>query len=339
MTGGKYSVAKETEMMRRRDVIGAFALGAGLAQSGLLCAQQFPAKPIRFINPYAAGSNADTSARLVMDKASAALGQPFVMESKTGAGGAIAMAALARSPNDGYTIGLSTVSTMVTVPINTKDLTFDPDADFDPITLICNVPLVIVVPANSPFKTLSELLSYCRVNPGKLSYASDGMGSTTHLAWELLAQAAGANALAVPYRGGTAAYTVDLVAGRLDFAFSGLGVPLSLSRAKQVRLLAVGTKVRQPIIADVPTIAELGFAGYEASSWTGIYAPKGTPADRLQRLGDEIRRAVQDPTVNSRLIDAGFEPVTSTSAELRAFMSREKSKWTAVADKAGVKKV
>ncbi|MDO8276822.1 MAG: tripartite tricarboxylate transporter substrate binding protein [Burkholderiaceae bacterium] len=323
-------------MINRRHLIGAAA--GTLAWGTPAFADVYPSKPIRFINPYQAGSNGDVAPRIVLDKATLALGQPFVIENRVGASGLLAMRMLAQARNDGYIIGLGTTATLITAPLTTTNPGFA-DADIDPITPICDVPFAVSVTNDLPVKTVQELIAYGRANPGKLSYASDGNGTTTHLATEMLLQAAGVTAVHVPYKGGAGSYTTDFVSGRIHFAIGGIGVPLSLHRAGKLRIIGVTSKSRVSVLPDMGTVAEQGFPGFEATSLFGIFGPRGMPAEAVDRLGLELRRAVESKDVSDKLLASGFTPVTATPSDFRKQFALDRVKWAEVARKANVQKV
>lgn len=326
-----------TPMINRRQLLTATA-AALLTPWQTGRADDYPSRPIKFINPYTGGSNGDIAPRMVTDVAGPALKQPFVVESRTGASGMLAMRLLAGSPNDGYTVGLGTSATMLTAPLTSLNPGFDADTDFDPITLICDVPFVLSVTNDLPVKSVKDLVDYVRANPDKLSYASDGIGTTTHLATELLLQSAGLKAAHVPYRGGAAAYTQDLVSGRVQFAIGGIGVPLGLHRDGRIRIIGVTSSKRVSVLPDMPTIAEQGFPDYQASSWFGIFAPRGIPKIALTRLHTELRRAADSKEVSEKLLGRGFQPVTTTPDELKSIIKTDRVRWTRVAELAKVPK-
>ncbi len=326
-------------MINRRQMIGTI----GTATGTLVCwphamADTYPSRPIRFINPYQAGSNGDVAPRFVLDKATQALGQPFVIENRVGASGLLAMRMLAQAKNDGYTVGLGTTATLITAPLTSTNPGFA-DADIDPITPICDVPFALSVTNSLPVKSVQELIAYARANPGKLSYASDGNGTTTHLATEMLLQAAGVAAVHIPYKGGAGSYTSDFVSGRIQFAIGGIGVPLGLHRSGQLRIIGVTSKKRVPVLPDIGTVAEQGFADFEATSLFGIFGPRGMPAEAITRLGTELRRAVESKEVSDKLLANGFTPVTATPDEFRKQFDLDRVKWATVARKANVEKV
>jgi len=319
-------------MQRRRFLTAA----AGLGALGQALAQTYPNKPIRFINPYQAGSNGDMAPRVVLDKAATTLGQPFVIENRVGASGLLATRLLALANKDGYTVGLGTTATLITAPLTISNAGFDPENDFDPITPICDVPFALSVTNSLPVKSVQELIAYGKANPGKLSYASDGNGTTTHLATEMLLQAAGVQAVHIPYKGGAGGYSNDFVAGRIHFAIGGIGVPLALHRGGQLRIVGVTSARRLPVLPDIGTVAEQGFPGFEATSLFGIFGPRGMPAEAIERLGSEFRRAVESKDVSDKLLASGFTPVTAPPAQFRAQFAKERVKWAEVVRKANI---
>ncbi|WP_051953735.1 Bug family tripartite tricarboxylate transporter substrate binding protein [Xenophilus azovorans] len=323
-------------MIHRRHFLAAGA--AGLVSLQGAYADTYPSRPIRFINPYQAGSNGDVAPRIVIDRAAGALGQPFVIENRVGASGLLATRLLAQAKNDGYTVGLGTTATLITAPLTFSNPGFNAQTDFDPVTPICDVPFALAVTNGLPVGSVKELVAYGRAHPGKLSYASDGNGTTTHLATEMLLQAAGVSAVHVPYKGGAGSYTSDLVSGRIHFAIGGIGVPLGLHRSGQVRIVGVTSAQRVPVLPDIGTVAEQGYPGFEATSLFGIFGPHGMPAEAISRLGAELRRAVETKEVADKLQASGFTPMTATPAEFRTQFAREQLKWAEVARKANIQK-
>ncbi|MDP3135274.1 MAG: tripartite tricarboxylate transporter substrate binding protein, partial [Burkholderiaceae bacterium] len=294
-------------------------------------------RPIRFLNPFQAGSNGDVAPRLVLQRTAETIGQQFIIESHPGGSAMLALRMLAAAKPDGYTLGLGTPGNMVIGFLTMRDPGYEAD-QLEPITLICETPLVLSVTNSLPVNNVQELIAWGRANPGKLNYAYDGIGSSTHLAAELLLQMTGVTAQGVSYKGGAGGYTNDFVAGRIHFAIGGIGVPLGLHRSGQLRIIGVCGDRRVPAIAQIPTVAEQGLAGFDAGSWFGIFAPRGMPRSAFNKLGAELRQAVEHKDVASRLSAGGFLPLTSSSDALKEKMDREKIKWAAVATKANITK-
>jgi len=324
-------------MIRRRRWLAAASVPLLAPLVNSVRAESYPTKPIRFLNPFQAGSNGDTAPRLVLQRAAETLGQPFVIESHQGGSAMLAMRTLAASRPDGYTVGLGTPGNVITGFLTMRDPGFEVER-LEPITLICETPLVLSVTNSLPVNSVQELIAYGKANPGKLNYAYDGVGATTHLAAELLLQTAGVVAQGVSYKGGAGGYTTDFVSGRIHFAIGGIGVPLGLHRSGQLRIIAVCGDKRVPTLPQIPTVAQQGFPGFDASSWFAVFAPRGVPRDAFNRLGRELRSAVEHPDVSARLSEAGFLPLVSSSEVLKEKMARERAKWTTVAANAGVAK-
>ena len=260
-------------------------------------AQAWPAKPIRLMVPFPPGGSTDIVARIVAQKLSERLGQPIVIENRGGAGGTLGTAVAAKAAPDGYTLAVASTSTHVVAPGVYAKLDYDPVKDFAPVALMAVSPYLLVVNPSVPAKTLQELLALAKKQPGKLNYASAGIGSTTQLAMEMLKAASGTYMLHIPYNGNGPAGTA-VMGGQVDALFGSLPALLPHAKSGRVRALAVGTPRRSPSLPDIPTVAELGYPGFDASLWLAIMAPAGTPAARHraaeqgnQRLGVHCRDA------------------------------------------------
>jgi tripartite-type tricarboxylate transporter receptor subunit TctC len=296
-----------------------------LAFSSTALAQAWPGKPIRLIIPWPAGGPAEALAREVMTRVTAVIGQPFILESKPGANGEIGTALVAKSPPDGYTILMSHLGPTAISPALRKDLPYDPIKDFEPITQIISGPTLLVVRNGLPVHSVKELIAYAKANPGKLSYASVGVGSTTHLAGEMLNVLAGTNTLHVPYKGSTPAIT-DMMGERVDFAFFGISGSIQQARAGQIRMLGISTLKRSPNFPDIPAVAET-VPGFELNSWYGLMAPAGTPKAIVNRLQQEVAAAVRKPDVMAWMKENGLDPVGSTPEEYAAHIRAELVKY------------
>jgi len=296
-----------------------------LAFSSVACAQAYPTKPIRVIIPWPPGGPAEALMRTVSLKMTEVLGQPFILESRPGANGEIGTASVAKAAPDGYTILMSHLGPTAISPGLKKDLPYDPLKDFEPITQIIAGPTLLVVRNGLPVKSVRELIAYAKANPGKLSYASVGVASTTHLAGEMLNVAAGINTLHVPYKGSTPAIT-DMMGERVDFAFFGISGSIQQARAGQIRGIAISTLKRSPNFPDIPAVAET-VPGFELSSWYGMMAPAGTSKAIVQRLYQEVAAAVKKPDVIEWMKQNGLDPVASTPEEHAAYIRSETAKW------------
>ena len=295
-----------------------------MLSSGVL-AQSYPNKPIRLILPWPAGGPAEALARTVTMKMTEVLGQPFILEAKPGANGEIGTALVAKAPPDGYSILMSHLGPTAISPALQKSLPYDPLKDFEPITQIIAGPTLLVVRNGLPVHSVKELIAYAKANPGKLTYASVGVASTTHLAGEMLNIAAGIDTLHVPYKGSTPAI-VDMVGERVDFAFFGISGSMQQAKAGQIRILAISTLKRSPNFPDIPAVAET-VPGFELNSWYGMMAPAGTPQSIVHRLSKEVAAAVRKPDVVEWMKQNGLDPVGSTPEEHAVQIRSELVKW------------
>jgi tripartite-type tricarboxylate transporter receptor subunit TctC len=266
-----------------------------LSTCGVALAQKpaWPTKPITLINPFPAGGPTDDMSRFVANRVSAELGQPIVVSNIAGAGGSIGMQRVARSPNDGYTIGFAHVGTHVMTPLMYSKVGYDPVKDFTPIAQISDYANVLVVNANTPYRKLADLLEAARKNPGTINYASAGNGSSNHLSAEILGKMAGVSFTHIPYKGSAPAL-VDVLGGTVPFMFDVLSTSLPYVQSGKLRALAVTSKTRSPLLPEVPTVAET-IPGYSVEGWTGIVAPAGVPADMVERLTRAIEKTMSTP--------------------------------------------
>lgn len=323
-------------MNRRHLLLTAAALGlaAAAGPSGATAAD-FPTRPIRLLVPYAAGGGTDALARVIAQAVSEKLGQQVVVENNGSAGGNVATAQAASAAPDGYTVLMANQGPMVVNPHLFKNVKVDPLTAFEPITLIAGAPLVVVVPPGSPFTSLKELVDDGKANPGKLTYGSAGNGSASHLATLLLAQTAGLEMVHTPYKGAGPALN-DVMGGQTDFMITTVPSVVGLVDGQKVRPLAVTTKDRTKRMAEVPTFAESGFAGYDTAAWYGFVVPKGTPEPAKAAIREATLAALKDPTVLSRLANEGAEPVGNTPAEFAAYMQAESKRWAELVKTAGL---
>jgi len=315
--------------------IAAVLLAAAALHTGIAAAQTYPAKPIRLMVPFPPGGSTDIVARIVAQKLSAQLGQPVVVENRGGAGGTIGTAVVAKAAPDGYSLLVGTTSTHVVAPSVYAKLEYDPVKDFAPVSLMAVTPYLLVVNPAVQAKSVKELVDLMRAQPGRLNYASAGIGSTTHLAMEMLKSASGTFALHIPYNGNGPAGAA-VIAGQVEILFGSLPSVLPHARSGRVRALAVGTLKRSPSLPEVPTVAESGYAGFDASLWLAIMAPAGTPAPVIERLNKEVLAAVSAPDTRELLDKAGAEVLTSTPAELSAMIREGVAKYAKIVKMAGV---
>jgi tripartite-type tricarboxylate transporter receptor subunit TctC len=304
------------------------------AVSRIARAQAYPTRPVRIIVGFAAGGNADTIARVMGQWLSERLGQPFVVENRTGAATNIAAEAVARSPPDGYTLLFVTSANAVNTALYEK-LNFNFMRDIAPVAAASRSPLVLEVhPAFSP-NTLTEFISYAKANPGKISLASFGTATISHVAGELFKAMAGINLLHVPYRG-SAPMLSDLLGGQVQASFDNLAGSIEFIKLGRLRPLAVTSTTRSDKLPEVPALHEF-LPGFEASAWGGVGAPKNTPADIIGKLNREINAALADPQIKSRIEDLGSSVAPASSAEFGKFIADETEKWGKVIRAANIK--
>ena len=312
-------------------------LSAGaFAQNSASTATDFPNRPIRLIAPFAAGGSTDVLARAIAPELSKRLGQQVIVENRTGAGGNIGIDAVAKAAPDGYTIGMASPGPIVVNVTLLSSLPYDPIKDLAPIALVADLPIVLVANSSVPANNVKELVALERANPGKLSFASAGTGTTMHLSGELFNAMAGTKLVHVPYRGTGAAIT-DLLGGQIQLGFLDLPSVAGQVKGGRIKLLAVGNNKRALSEPNLPTIAESGIAGYETSGWFGVVAPARTPAPIIARLNTEIVNVLNMPSVRDFLLKQGIEPRTSTPDQFAAFIRSEIPKWAEVIRFAGVK--
>ena len=306
-------------------------LAGGAALAALPARAQndpWPTRPVRWVVPFPPGGAMDVIARTLSDKAARALGQPFVVENRPGAGGNIGAEAVARSPADGYTIMITSIG-MATNRALYPRLGYDPVKDFAPVSLLAVVPNVLVVRADSPAKSVRDVIAMARRNPGKLTYASAGNGTSIHLAGEVFASEAGIDLLHVPYKGSGPALT-DLLGGQVDLMFDSITSSGQNIQAGKLRALGVTSAKRSAALPDVPTIAEAGVAGYEVSPWFAVFAPAGTPPAIVSRLQATLVDAMRQPDTQARLAAVGAEAIGSTPAQLARHLGDELKRWDKV---------
>ncbi|HET9978129.1 MAG TPA: tripartite tricarboxylate transporter substrate binding protein [Burkholderiaceae bacterium] len=293
-------------------------------------AQAFPARPIRYIVPVAAGGGSDLVARTTTEAWSRALGQGFVVENIGGGGGVIACQTTAKAPADGYTLLQGYVATHGTSPATRSKLPYDAIRDFTPVGMIGATPNVLVVNAALPVATIAEFVAYLKRTPGGLSYGSAGQGSLTHLTMELFKQAIGAFIVHLPYRGIAPAFT-DLLGGQTHAMFPGLAAALPHIRSGRVRALAVTGAQRHPLLKDTPTMIEAGFAGFDAVQWYGVVGPAGLPAPVTKQLNDTLAATLAAPALADKLSAEAVQPTPMTPDAFAAFIRDDIARWTKLA--------
>jgi tripartite-type tricarboxylate transporter receptor subunit TctC len=310
-----------------------FALLAVVGLSLPAAAQDYPTRPITIIVPWPPAGSVDISARALGKEITSALGQGVVIDNRSGAAGSIGSALGARAPNDGYTLTFGNATTHATNAVNMPGLSYDPFTDFTPITLVHKSTMVVAVPNSSPVSTLAELIEYAKANPG-LTFGTPGIGTPQHLIGQLLNQKAGLQLSHVPYRGGGPVVN-DLLGGHISIAIGVLSQYLALQERGGLKILAIADEARNPSIPNVPTISET-FDGLVVSGWGALYAPRGTSADVVKRIGDVARKALASPEFQKVLTAAGLTPAASSPEELVNLMRSDIALWKALPDK-GIK--
>jgi tripartite-type tricarboxylate transporter receptor subunit TctC len=318
--------------MRRASLAWAFVV----ALIACANAQDYPTRPVTLIVPYSAGGGNDVMARIVAERMSRTLGQQIVIENKGGAGGSIATRQVAKAAPDGYTLGLGGTGTLAINPTLYHNVGYDPRKDFVPVGLIATSALVVLVNPQVDAKTIPELIALAKRDPGKLNYASAGVGSGIHLGAELFAYMAGIKLTHVPYKGSAPALT-DLIGGHVSIYFSSLPPAISLVKDGKVRALAVTGPKRAASFPDLPTVAEAALPGYEAVLHYGIVAPAGTPRAVVDKLNAALRAALAEPDVRDRIVSDGAEPLPGSPEDYAADIDREETKWSEIVRRSGAK--
>ena len=316
-------------------VVGLFAMLPTAALSAD-APEAWPTKRITYVVPFAPGGNTDTLARIISEKLTGTLGQPVIVDNKPGAGGNIGSDFVAKAKPDGYTILGGTISSHAINSSIYPKMPYDATKDFEPITLIASSPLVLAVPANSPYKTAKDLLAAAKAKPGDLTFASAGTGTSPHLAGELLKSVAHVDVTHVPYKGSGPAVT-DLIAGHVQFMFDTALIVGPHIKAGKLRPLAVTSSKRVKTLPDVPTLVEAGVPGYEIGSWQAIFAPAGTPKPIVQKLNTSIVGVLKMLDVQERLAGLGMDTVAGTPDELGQFQKAEVVKWSKIVKEANIK--
>jgi tripartite-type tricarboxylate transporter receptor subunit TctC len=299
--------------------------------------QEWPAKPVRVIVGYPAGGGHDFTARVIAQRLAEVLKQPFVVENRTGASGTIATDGIAKGPADGYAFIVASPAETVVGAVAGLKMNYDWEKDLAPVTVIGDTPLAIVVHPSVPAKTIQELLAYAKKNPGKLSYATPGSGSSMHFAGESLKQLGGLFIVHIPYRGAAPA-VADLLGGQVPMGIVGMPPVVNPHKAGKLRIVAVTSLKRSPATPDIPALAELpGYAGYSFTNWTGVFVQAKTPPAVIERLAAEIGKAVREPAIRDKLIAAGVDPLGLTTAEAQKLFAREKDTYTKIARARSIK--
>ena len=311
--------------MKRRSVIQATL---SLAWPGMVFAQdKYPGKPISFICPYSAGGNADQRSRQFARFLSTALGQPVIVDNKPGAGGNIGSEAIARAKPDGYVIGMGNFAPLAVNPTMFQKMNFDPAKDLVPIALIEKGPLILMVPSDSPFRSVKDIIAAAKAKPGTLSFASGGLGGSHHLSAEMFKSISGLNMTHIPYKGGAPAAT-DLMGHQVDLMFEQMYAAAPSVRAGKLRGLAITSKTRSPLFPDLPTMAEAGVPGFEVQNWQGLVGPTGMPPAIVKQLNELVNKGLADPTIREQMLGQGNELGGGTPEQFAAFIKTEAERWS-----------
>lgn len=321
-------------MIKFRWLAAATAVAAVLAAPGV-SAQTWPSKPIRWINPFAAGGGTDVFARPLAARLSQTIGAQVVIENQGGAGGTLGAGNAAKAPADGYTWFVGAIHHTIAETLYAK-LPYGLERDFVPVSIIASVPNVVVVHPKHNFRTLKELTDFARANPGALNFGSAGNGTSHHMAGELFKTITKVNLTHVPYRG-AGPMMQDLIAGQVDMAFDGMGTSAPQIKAGKLRPLAVTTATRSPVAPDVPTTAEAGVGGLQLTTWYGVWAVRGTPKEAIDRMHGEIQKALAQPDLQKFWADQGAVWSAASQADFGNFVKSEIAKWGKVVREAGLK--
>jgi len=299
------------------------------------CAQTFPTKPIRIVVPFNPGGSVEPIVRLVGQKLSAALGQPIVIENRPGAGGMIGTEYVAKSPADGYTLLATPTAFVMNAAIN-NNASYDPVKDFEAVSILASYPLVLVCHPSLPVRTVKALIALAKAQPGGLNYSSGGLGTSNHVAAELFGSMTGVQLTHVPYKGGGPAF-MALIGGEVHIMFAALQTAQPFLKSGKLRVLGVSTARRSHFLPDVPTIAEAGAPGFEVNSWSGLFAPAGTPAAIVKSINTEIGKGLKQADAVDVLEKQGLEQSPGTPEEVASMIRTEAAKWTKVVKATGIK--
>ena len=318
-----------------RLILASSLIFAPLCAAETVSAQGYPARSIQVIVPFAGGSASDVVMRVLLERMGTSMGRRFIIDNRPGAGGNTGTAAAAKADPDGYTLVMSTLGPLAANKTLFRDLGYDPESDFEPISLFATLPNVIVVSAKLPVTSLKEFIDYAKGRPKEINYGSVGPGSSQHLAGAYFEQVVGIQMTHVPYRN-IAQYVPDLIAGSVPAGFQFLPNVIPPLRSGDARALAVTGEKRMAALPDVPTVTETGISGYAPSGWLALLAPRGTPKPIIARLHEELAAAIADPIVRDKFSELGAEPAATTPEELARFISSEIVKWRDIITKAGI---
>jgi tripartite-type tricarboxylate transporter receptor subunit TctC len=330
------SRALNGEMMMHAGIKAALVVAATLLAAPAGAQQEYPNRPIRLIVPYPPGGPTDLIGRVVSDLLGKRLGQQVIVDNRGGAATVIGTEIAARAPADGYTLLLATITTLAVTPALQKKLPYDPERDFVPISMLAAQPYLLAVTNSLPATSVKQLVAYAKANPGKLSFASAGIGAGAHLAGEMLKYMANIDVVHIPYKGTGPAMT-DLISGQVSYMFGGISAVYPHAQAGKLRVLAVSSAKRSPALPDIPTVAEGGITGYGTNSWNSLVAPRGTAKTIVDKLNAETVIVLNQPEVREKLRGQGIDPDPGTPAQLAAHIKSERARFDKLIKAIGLK--
>jgi tripartite-type tricarboxylate transporter receptor subunit TctC len=323
-----------------RPILATMAITAAITAAPVYANEAYPTRQVTIMVPFPAGGTTDIAARVVAAELGKAWGQPVVIDNRGGAGGNVGTAAAARSAHDGYTLLMGTVSTHAINQSVYNSLPYDPVGDFAPVSMVIPVPNILELnPAfadKNNIRSVADLIAYLKANPGKVNMASTGNGTSTHLAGELFMVMTGTKMTHVPYKGSSPALT-DVMSGSADLIFDNLPSSMGFIQSGKLRPLAVTSAERSPALPDVPTIAQAGVKGYDASSWFGLLAPANTPPAIVNKVSSDVAKVLEEPAVRERFLALGAQPLAMTPDQFKKFMAAETEKWAKTVKKSGAR--